>query len=169
MSKSNAFLLRRYSLSAWPFGTADGALAVLYAEDRSSMIDLAHLSWALSDPLLAAPAKDWSRLCAAMWEGASVEAAAAFTVARWLRAHAMTVGHSASVFEREVVLPVLAANDRARFPCTDVAYCAENFARTAGEWPNVAALADCRLRLGWIVPELHGGVVVIRDAGAVGP
>jgi len=68
MTKSNAFPLRRYSLSAWPFGTADGPLAVLYAEDRSSMIDLAHLSWALSD-LLLAPAKDWSRLRAAMWEG----------------------------------------------------------------------------------------------------
>ena len=39
--KSNALPLRRYSLSAWPFGMADGPLAVLYAEGRLSMIDLA--------------------------------------------------------------------------------------------------------------------------------
>lgn len=66
MSKSNPFPLHRYSQSARPFGAADGPLAVLYAEGWSSMVDLAHLSWALSDPLLATPARDWSRLRAAM-------------------------------------------------------------------------------------------------------
>jgi hypothetical protein len=143
MTKSNAFPLRRYSLSAWPFGTADGPLAVLCAEDRSSMIDLAHLSWALSD-LLLAPAKDWSRLRAAMWEGVSVEAAAAFTLGHWLRAHAMTVGRSADIFEREVVLPLLAANGRARFPCTDVASVPRTSPERRGSgstprrWPTVA-------------------------------
>ena len=91
------------------------------------------------------------------------------TVAQWLRAHAPTVGRSANVLHREVLLPVLAADGRSWLPGTDVAYCAETFARTAGEWLTAAALADCRLRLGWIVPELHSGVVVIRDGGAVGP
>gem|GEM_PF-5289391 len=90
--KSNAFLLHGYSLSARPFRTADGPLAVLYAEGWSSMVDLAHLSWALSDPLLATPARDWSRLRAAMWSGAPIEATSALTVARWLRTHARQSG-----------------------------------------------------------------------------
>gem|GEM_PF-6767995 len=69
-----------------------------------------------------------------------------------------------------MILPAVAAgNGRARLPGTDVAYCAETFARTVGEWLNAAALADCRLRLGWVVPELHSGVIVICDAGVVGP
>lgn len=167
--KSNEFLLHGYSLSARPFRTADGPLAVLYAEGWPSMVDLAHLNWALSDPLLTTPVRDWCRLRAAMWEGAPVEAVAALTVAQWLRAHAVTVGRTAGVLEREVIAPAAASSGIVRLPGTDVARCAETFARTAGEWLTAAALADHRLRVGWIVPELHGGAVVIRDAGAGGP